>query len=113
VSGEETIFTWGAPPLKVGWGASDEIGFDLSQYGVRRVLILTDPGVLETGIPHRIADRLRAYEIVGEIFAEVHVEPTDESMQAAIVHRPSTGRGTPSSPSAAGVRSTRPRRSTC
>ena len=86
MSGEETIFTWGAPPLKVGWGASDEIGFDLSQYGVRRVLILTDPGVLETGIPHRIADRLRAYEIVGEIFAEVHVEPTDESMQAAIVY---------------------------
>ncbi|HYI53527.1 MAG TPA: iron-containing alcohol dehydrogenase, partial [Microlunatus sp.] len=86
MSGEETIFTWGAPPLKVGWGASDEIGFDLSQYGVRRVLILTDPGVLETGIPHRIADRLRAYEILGEIFAEVRVEPTDESMQAAIVY---------------------------
>ena len=86
MSGEETIFTWGAPPLKIGWGASDEIGFDLSQYGVRRVLILTDPGLLDTGIPHRIADRLRAYEIAGEIFAEVHVEPTDESMQAAIAY---------------------------
>ena len=86
MSGEETIFTWGAPPLKIGWGASEEIGFDLSQYGVRRVLILTDRGVLETGIPHRIADRLRAYEIVGDIFAEGHVEPTDESMQAAIAY---------------------------
>ena len=86
MSGEETIFTWGAPPLKIGWGASDEIGFDLGQYGVRRVLILTDPGLVDTGIPHRIADRLRAYEIAGEIFAGVHVEPTDESMQAAIAY---------------------------
>jgi len=32
--GEETIFTWGAPPLKFGAGASDEIGFELSQYDV-------------------------------------------------------------------------------
>ncbi|HVK34605.1 MAG TPA: hydroxyacid-oxoacid transhydrogenase, partial [Microlunatus sp.] len=86
MSGEETIFTWGAPPLKIGWGASDEIGFDLGQYGVRRVLILTDPGLVDTGVPHRIADRLAAYEISGEIFAEVHVEPTDESMQAAIAY---------------------------
>ena len=84
MSGEETIFTWGAPPLKVGWGASDEIGFDLSQYGVQRVLILTDPGLAATEIPHRIADRLRAYEIDSEIFSGVHVEPTDESMERAV-----------------------------
>ncbi len=42
---EETIFTWGAPPLKFGAGASDEIGFELSQYGVRRVLIDTAKAV--------------------------------------------------------------------
>jgi hydroxyacid-oxoacid transhydrogenase len=84
MSGEETIFTWGAPPLKIGWGASDEIGFDLSQYGARRVLILTDPGLMATEIPHRIADRMRAYDIDSEIFSGVHVEPTDESMEKAI-----------------------------
>ena len=41
---EETIFTWGAPPLKFGAGAIDEIGFELTPFGVRRVLIVTDPG---------------------------------------------------------------------
>ena len=41
---EETIFTWGAPPLKFGAGASDEVGFEMSGYGVRRVLIVTDAG---------------------------------------------------------------------
>lgn len=81
---EETVFTWGAPPLKVGWGASDEIGFDLRQFGARRVLILTDAGVNATEVPHRIADRLRAYDIDSEIYDGVHVEPTDESMEKAI-----------------------------
>jgi hydroxyacid-oxoacid transhydrogenase len=44
---EETIFTWGAPPLKFGAGAVDEIGFEMAQYGARRVLILTDPRINE------------------------------------------------------------------
>jgi len=51
---EETTFTWGAPPLKFGAGASDEIGFELSLYDVHRVLVLTDPEVLASGVPHRI-----------------------------------------------------------
>ena len=41
--GSETVFTYGAPLLKFGTGASDEIGYDLSQYGARRVLVVTDP----------------------------------------------------------------------
>jgi hydroxyacid-oxoacid transhydrogenase len=80
---EETIFTWGAPPLKFGAGASDELGFDLSQYGVRRVLILTDAGLAERGIPHRIAEGLKRYDIAAEIFDGVHIEPTDDSMDKA------------------------------
>jgi hydroxyacid-oxoacid transhydrogenase len=80
---EETIFTWGAPPLKFGAGAADEIGFDLSQYGVRRALIVTDAGLAERGIPHRIADALERYDISAEIFDGVHVEPTDDSMDKA------------------------------
>ena len=80
---EETIFTWGAPPLKFGAGAADEIGFDLAQYGVQRVLILTDAGLAERGIPYRIADALKRYDITAEIFDGVHVEPTDDSMDKA------------------------------
>jgi hypothetical protein len=34
---EETIFTWGAPPLKFGAGAVDEIGFEWPSSGPRRV----------------------------------------------------------------------------
>jgi alcohol dehydrogenase class IV len=80
---EETIFTWGAPPLKFGAGAVDEIGFEMAQFGARRVLILTDPRINELGIPARIADSLTRHGITSEIFDGCHVEPTDDSMDKA------------------------------
>jgi alcohol dehydrogenase class IV len=79
----ESIFTWGAPPLKFGPGAVDEIGFDMAQHGARRVLILTDPRVNELGVPARIADSLARHGISSEIFDGCHVEPTDDSMDKA------------------------------
>ena len=80
---EETIFTWGAPPLKFGAGAVDEIGFEMAQFGARRVLILTDPAINALGIPARIAESLTKNGITSEIFDGVHVEPTDDSMDKA------------------------------
>lgn len=80
---EETIFTWGAPPLKFGAGAVDEVGFEMTQYDAKRVLILTDPGIHASGIPQRVADSLTKYGITSEIFDGCHVEPTDDSMDKA------------------------------
>ncbi|HET7736311.1 MAG TPA: hydroxyacid-oxoacid transhydrogenase [Nocardioidaceae bacterium] len=80
----ETVFTYGAPQLKFGAGASDEIGFDLTTYDARRVLVVTDPGVAATGHPDRIADQIRALGIQAVVFDRVHVEPTDESIRAAV-----------------------------
>ena len=81
---EESVFTWGAPPLKFGAGAADEIGFDLAQYGAKRILLITDPGMQQTGLPDRIADGIRRFDMTVEIFDGVHVEPTDDSMNKAI-----------------------------
>ena len=88
---DETIFTWGAPPLKFGAGAADEIGFDLAGLGVRRVLVVTDPGVNASGAPSRIVDALRRYDIEAEIFDGVHVEPTDDSMTKAVEYARAQG----------------------
>ncbi len=84
MSAAETVFTYGAPGLKFGSGASDEIGYDLSQYGVQRVLVLTDPGVAATGHPQRIAEQMKQFGIEAQVFDGVHVEPTDASFEAAI-----------------------------
>jgi len=80
----ETVFTYGAPGLKFGAGASAEIGFDLQQYDARRVLLVTDPGVAATGHPARIAEQIAAYGIEVVTYDRVHVEPTDASLGDAI-----------------------------
>ncbi|MGH3372437.1 MAG: hydroxyacid-oxoacid transhydrogenase, partial [Nocardioidaceae bacterium] len=87
----ETVFTYGAPALKFGPGASDEIGHDLAQYDVRRVLVITDPGVAATGHPDRVADGIRSYGIDVEVCDLAHVEPTDESLARAVEHARATG----------------------
>jgi len=82
--GTETVFTYGAPQLKFGAGASDEIGFDLSTYGVGRVLVVTDPGVAATGHPQRIVEQIEGFGIEARLYAQAHVEPTDVSLAAAV-----------------------------
>lgn len=80
----ESVFTWGAPPLKVGSGAVEEIGFDLRQYDVRRVLVVTDAGVVAAGIVDRVVAALGQYDIAAVVYDGVHVEPTDRSMGEAV-----------------------------
>ncbi len=80
----ESVFTYGAPQLKFGSGASDEIGFDLSRFGVHRVLVVTDPGVAATGLPQRVADQMGRFGIEAHVYDGVHVEPTDVSLTQAI-----------------------------
>ena len=87
----ETVFTYGAPALKYGPGAAEEIGYDLKQTGAQRVLVLTDPGVAATEWPQRIVTGIESYGLHAEIFDGVHVEPTDVSMRKAVDHARGTG----------------------
>src|SRR3954462_2244714 len=83
-SDPEQVFTYGAPLLKFGPGASGAIGSDLAQYGVRRALIVTDPGVAATGAPERIADRMKKYAIETGVFDGGHVDPPDARLRHAV-----------------------------
>ncbi|MGZ4457281.1 MAG: hydroxyacid-oxoacid transhydrogenase [Nocardioides sp.] len=87
----ESVFTYGAPALKFGTGASDEIGHDLASYGVRRVLVVTDPGVAATGHPQRVAEQMGVFGIEARVFDGVHVEPTDASLEKAVAFARETG----------------------
>lgn len=86
----ESVFTYAAPGLKFGRGASDEIGWDVQQLvataggSARRVLLVTDPGVAATGHPVRIAAAMRSLGLDVTVFAGARVEPTDASMEEAI-----------------------------
>jgi alcohol dehydrogenase class IV len=87
----ETVFTYAAPALKFGKGAADEIGYDLSQHGASRVLVVTDPGVAATGWPQRVADQMAQFDIEAHVYDGAHVEPTDRSLQAAVDHARDSG----------------------
>jgi len=80
----ETVFTYAAPALKFGRGASAEVGHDLASYGARRVLLVTDAGVMATGHPTRIAEQVWQHGIETVIFDRARVEPTDESLAEAV-----------------------------
>ncbi len=86
----ESVFTYAAPGLKFGRGASNEIGWDVQQLvatagrSAHRVLLVTDPGVDATGHPARIAAGMRRLGLHVTVFAGARVEPTDASMEEAI-----------------------------
>jgi hydroxyacid-oxoacid transhydrogenase len=80
----ESVFTWGAPPLKFGTGALEEIGHEVAAAGATSCLVLTDPGVRQTGIPERVRDLVAAAGVKAEVFDRVGVEPTDESIAEAV-----------------------------
>ncbi|MHB2024589.1 MAG: hydroxyacid-oxoacid transhydrogenase, partial [Mycobacteriales bacterium] len=80
----ETVFTFGAPPMKFGLGALAEVGEDLLELGVGSALVITDQQVAETGVPERVLDCLKAAGITAELYQEVAVEPTDASIEAAV-----------------------------
>ncbi len=80
----ETVFTYAAPALKLGAGASAEVGHDLAAYGAKRVILVTDPGVAATGHPERIAEQIRERGLEVVVFDQAHCEPTDESLAQAV-----------------------------
>ncbi len=75
----ETILTFTTVPLKLGFGAADEVGFEAKRLGARRVLLCTDRNVRATGHPDRIRNIIEKEGMGVEIYDGVHVEPTDES----------------------------------
>ncbi|HZY65819.1 MAG: iron-containing alcohol dehydrogenase [Actinomycetota bacterium] len=82
-SGRETIFTMEATPLKYGEGASEEVGWELKQMDVGRVMLVTDPGVVKAGIAGRIRELIEAEGIEVEVWDRARVEPTADSLQEA------------------------------
>jgi hydroxyacid-oxoacid transhydrogenase len=82
-SDHETIFTMEATPVKFGTGASAEAGWELKRLGVKRAMLITDPGVAELGHPERIMKLIEAEGIEVVLYDSARVEPTIDSFQHA------------------------------
>ncbi|MES2791073.1 MAG: hydroxyacid-oxoacid transhydrogenase [Planctomycetota bacterium] len=79
----DTAFQFAASNIRFGSGCTREVGFDLQDLRVKRVLVVIDPALvnLHPGITVRAA--LDEAGIDAVFFDQVEIEPTDVSFQAA------------------------------
>ncbi len=81
---QESAFEMATSAIRFGPGVTREIGMDLAELGLRRVLLLTDPWMRKLP-PVAIAEEsLAANGIACTVFDRVRVEPTDVSFREAI-----------------------------
>ena len=79
----ETIFTLEATPIKYGPGAAADAGWELKRLGVKRALLVTDPGVAAVGHSERIRASIEGEGIEVVVYDRARVEPTLDSLQDA------------------------------
>jgi hydroxyacid-oxoacid transhydrogenase len=82
-SDRESVFTLEATPIKFGPGAAADAGWELERLGVKRALLVTDPGVAVIGHPERVRASIEAEGIDVVVYDRARVEPTLDSFQEA------------------------------
>jgi len=79
----EQVFTLEATPLKYGRGAADDAGWELERLGVKRAMLVSDPGVVAAGITDRVREAIEAAGIETAVWSSARVEPTADSFGEA------------------------------
>ena len=79
----EQVFTLEATPLKYGRGAAADAGWELERLGVKRAMLVSDPGVVAAGITDRVREAIEASGIETEVWSSARVEPTADSFGEA------------------------------
>jgi hydroxyacid-oxoacid transhydrogenase len=80
----ETVFTMDSASIKFGAGATREVGFDMKELDVRRVMVVTDPTLAESEPVTIALEALREEGIETVLFDRVRIEPNDVSFKEAI-----------------------------
>jgi len=70
--------------IRFGPGTSREVGMDLADLGVKKVMVLTDPTLSKLPPVAAVLKSLSEQKIAYSLFDEVRVEPTDTSLKKAI-----------------------------
>jgi hydroxyacid-oxoacid transhydrogenase len=79
----ETAFTMESSRIKFGPGVTRELGYEMKQWNVRRVMVVTDPYLAVLEPVAKVLDSLRSEGIDAVLWDRVRVEPTDVSFQEA------------------------------
>ena len=80
----ESIITFTTVPIKFGFSAAEEAGFETRRLGAKKILIVTDKNLMETGHPARIKSDIEKENIGVDIYDGIHIEPTDKSIEKMV-----------------------------
>lgn len=80
----DTAFQMAASNIRFGSGITREVGMDLADLGIGRVMLVIDPALVPLSTGQTVIASLDENNIDYEIFDRVRVEPTDKSFQDAI-----------------------------
>jgi len=79
----EYAFEMAASGIRFGKGATREVGMDLSERGVKRAMVVTDPVIRDLAPVQTVLESLSREKVDYALFDRVRVEPTDASFKEA------------------------------
>ena len=80
----DTAYEIATSNIRFGPGTTQEIGMDLKDRGLKRVMVLTDPNLREQAPVQTALAAIAEAGVEYALFDQVRVEPTDASFKAAI-----------------------------
>ncbi len=81
---KEIGFEMAASNIRFGRGVTAEIGMDLKDLGVKKVMVLTDPNIAKLPMITTVVQSLEKEGVDYLLYTDVRVEPTDGSFKDAI-----------------------------
>ena len=82
----DTAYEIATSNIRFGPGTTQEIGMDLKDLGLKRVMVLTDPNLREQAPVQTALAAIAEAGVEYALFDQVRVEPTDASFKAAIAY---------------------------
>ena len=82
----DTAYEIATSDIRFGPGTTKEIGMDLKDRGLKRVMVLTDPNLREQAPVQTALAAIAEAGVEYALFDQVRVEPTDASFKAAIAY---------------------------
>jgi hydroxyacid-oxoacid transhydrogenase len=79
----DTAFQMSASNIRFGPGTTAEVGMDLRDMQLKRVMLVIDPALKNLLTGHVVCESLKAAGVGFEVFDRVAVEPTDQSFRDA------------------------------
>jgi hydroxyacid-oxoacid transhydrogenase len=70
--------------IRFGPGSTREVGMDIAELGLKRVMVITDANMINTTAVQTVRESLDRQKIDYALYQEVRVEPTDAALKGAI-----------------------------